>query len=87
MQVADKWAKHMAATGIMRHQALRFDGGFMMMGENIAAGQQTVEEVMTCWMDSPGHRKNILANYTHIGAGIATGRNGKKFWCIDFGKK
>ncbi|WP_182201403.1 CAP domain-containing protein [Paraliobacillus salinarum] len=41
--------------------------------ENIAAGQQSPEEVVTGWMNSPGHRKNILNNkVTHIGVGYAS---------------
>ena len=39
-------------------------------GENIAMGQPTPESVVTAWMNSPGHKANILnANYTHIGVG------------------
>lgn len=39
-------------------------------GENIAKGQRTPEEVVNAWMNSPGHRANILnGNFTHIGVG------------------
>lgn len=39
-------------------------------GENIAAGQSTPEEVVTDWMNSPGHRANILnAKFKHLGVG------------------
>ncbi|MCT8136754.1 hypothetical protein H1D32_02680 [Anaerobacillus sp. CMMVII] len=39
-------------------------------GENIAKGQQTPEQVVQSWMNSEGHRKNILsADFTHIGVG------------------
>jgi uncharacterized protein YkwD len=39
-------------------------------GENIAAGQHSPQEVVTAWMNSPGHRKNILdSNFKHIGIG------------------
>jgi secreted trypsin-like serine protease len=39
-------------------------------GENIAAGQTTPEEVMTSWMNSPGHRANILnCDFEDIGVG------------------
>jgi uncharacterized YkwD family protein/spore coat assembly protein SafA len=39
-------------------------------GENIAKGQQTPKEVMNSWMNSTGHRANILkADYTHLGVG------------------
>lgn len=40
-------------------------------GENIAHGQQTPEQVVNAWMNSEGHRKNILSpNFTHIGVGF-----------------
>lgn len=43
-------------------------------GENIAAGQSTPQEVVTGWMNSDGHRANILnANYTHLGVGVRRG--------------
>ena len=40
-------------------------------GENIAAGQRTPKEVVTAWMNSPGHRANILnSSFTDIGVGL-----------------
>jgi uncharacterized YkwD family protein len=40
-------------------------------GENIAHGQPTPEQVVQAWMNSEGHRKNILSkNFTHIGVGF-----------------
>lgn len=43
-------------------------------GENIAAGQSSASAVMTAWMDSPGHRANILnKDFTHLGVGIVKG--------------
>ncbi len=39
-------------------------------GENIAQGQRSAEEVVNAWMNSEGHRKNILSDkFTHIGVG------------------
>jgi serralysin len=41
-------------------------------GENIAAGQSSAESVMQGWMNSSGHRANILnPNFTHLGVGYA----------------
>ncbi len=46
-------------------------------GENIAAGQTTPEQVMDSWMNSPGHRANILkSSYTKIGVGYYLSPNG-----------
>ncbi|WP_342190492.1 CAP domain-containing protein [Paenibacillus macquariensis] len=43
-------------------------------GENIAAGQTTPEEVTRVWMNSPGHRANILdPRFTDIGVGYVAG--------------
>ena len=39
-------------------------------GENIAAGQQTPEQVMDSWMNSQGHRANILSDADEIGVGL-----------------
>lgn len=41
-------------------------------GENIAAGQNSPEYVMECWMNSPGHRANILdGSFGHVGIGCS----------------
>nr|WP_240414844.1 CAP domain-containing protein [Paenibacillus periandrae] len=43
-------------------------------GENIAMGQKTPQEVMTSWMNSEGHRQNIMnPNYTKIGVSYYNG--------------
>jgi uncharacterized YkwD family protein/spore coat assembly protein SafA len=50
-------------------------------GENIAMGQRTPQEVVKAWMNSEGHRKNILnPNFTHIGVGYAKGGTGRHYW-------
>ena len=55
-----------------------FDGAWR--GENIAAGQADPDEVITGWMNSTGHRKNILeANYTGVGVGCFNYK-GINFW-------
>ena len=49
-------------------------------GENIAYGQTTPQQVVQAWMDSAGHRANILdAGFTHIGVGYAV-VNGTAYW-------
>jgi uncharacterized protein YkwD len=46
------------------------------VGENIAAGYSSPESVVQGWMNSPGHKANILgADYTEIGVGYAFGDN------------
>ena len=48
-------------------------------GENIAYGQRNPEEVMNAWMNSSGHRANILGAYDYIGVGV-TYKNGTYYW-------
>ncbi|MDP1421499.1 CAP domain-containing protein [Peribacillus simplex] len=54
-------------------------------GENIAAGQPSADAVMKSWMNSPGHKANILnKNYTHIGIGYVTGGKYTHYWTQQF---
>lgn len=47
-----------------------FGVSYSYAGENIAKGQRSADEVVKAWMNSPGHRANILnGNFTHIGIG------------------
>ncbi|WP_018392807.1 CAP domain-containing protein [Bacillus sp. 37MA] len=82
--VARTKSADMKNKGYFSHQSPTYGSPFDMMkqfgityktaGENIAKGQKTPEEVMKAWMNSDGHRKNILsADYTHIGVGYVDG--------------
>lgn len=54
---------------------------FSAAGENIAMGQRTPAEVVNAWMNSPGHRANILnPSYTQLGVGLAKDSNGTCYW-------
>jgi uncharacterized protein YkwD len=55
------------------------------VGENIANGQKTVDQVMDTWMKSPGHRANILADFTEMGAARVEDDEGRNYWCVNFG--
>jgi len=58
--------------------------GWNYLGENIAWGYASPASVMSGWMDSPGHRANILStSYREIGVGYYTG----SLWVQDFGRK
>jgi uncharacterized protein YkwD len=53
--------------------------------ENIARGQRDAAAVMQAWLDSPGHRQNILnCSYRTMGLGLATGTGGP-WWTQMFG--
>ncbi|OPH62080.1 serine protease [Paenibacillus ferrarius] len=77
-------AKDMYNNGYFDHTSPTYGSPFDMMssygikysyaGENIAKGQQTPEAVMQAWMNSAGHRQNILSpNYTQIGVAYYNG--------------
>ncbi|MDN0199018.1 CAP domain-containing protein [Streptomyces sp. S.PNR 29] len=56
------------------------------IGENIACGQRSPAEVVEGWMNSPGHRANILGpEFTHIGVGFAGGGRAGTYWTQLFG--
>ena len=51
-------------------------------GENIAWGQRSPREVVNAWMNSAGHRANIMnANFTTIGVGYYQNAKGTNYWC------
>lgn len=58
-----------------------FGISFTAAAENIASGQRTAAEVMKSWMNSSGHRENILSpTYNQIGVGVARDNNGNIYW-------
>ena len=82
--IANTKAKDMADKNYFSHTSPTYGSPFDMLhtfgvsyssaGENIAAGQKTAEQVMTDWMNSSGHRANILnKNYTELGVGYVQG--------------
>ncbi|NRG46173.1 sporulation protein [Bacillus sp. CRN 9] len=79
-KVAREKSRDMQSKGYFDHNSPTYGSPFDMMkqfgisyssaGENIAMGQRSPEEVVQAWMNSQGHRENILnANYTHLGVG------------------
>ena len=59
----------------------KFGISYRSAGENIAEGQRSPEEVMNAWMNSEGHRKNILnPNFTTLGVGVAKTSSGRLYW-------
>lgn len=58
-----------------------FGLSYRSAGENIAAGQTTPAQVVQAWMNSEGHRANILnSGYTEIGVGYAEGGSKRYYW-------
>jgi uncharacterized protein YkwD len=59
---------------------------FSSAAENVAYGFGDAAAVMNGWMNSEGHRQNILnPNYKEIGIGYAQGADGRPYWTQDFG--
>ncbi|HUY32819.1 MAG TPA: CAP domain-containing protein [Pirellulales bacterium] len=55
------------------------------VAENIAFGQESAAEAVRSWMNSPGHRANILsAGHRRIGVAAFVARNGRIYWCQQF---
>ncbi|MFS0562374.1 CAP domain-containing protein [Terribacillus sp. 179-K 1B1 HS] len=91
-KVARAKSQDMADKGYFDHNSPTYGSPFDMMksfgisyktaGENIAQGQKTPEEVVEAWMNSQGHRENILnPDYTNIGVGYVENGN---YWTQQF---
>lgn len=89
--VANIKSRDMIEKGYFDHTSPTYGSPFDMMkkfnisyntaGENIAMGQKTPSEVMNSWMNSSGHRANILnSTYTELGVGIQKNSNGTIYW-------
>lgn len=85
-RVAREKSSDMARLGYFDHNSPSYGSPFDMMraygisyrtaGENIAKGQSTPAEVVRAWMNSEGHRANIMnPNFTHIGVGFLEAGN------------
>uniref|UniRef100_UPI0031D95F7A CAP domain-containing protein n=1 Tax=Streptomyces hawaiiensis TaxID=67305 RepID=UPI0031D95F7A len=94
-RAADDYSDVMASSGVMSHTGP--DGSTMTtrveaagyqwstLGENIARGQADAGSVMKSWMNSPGHRANILnCSFKELGVGVHFG-DGGPWWTQNFG--
>ncbi|MGF1661507.1 MAG: CAP domain-containing protein [Kineosporiaceae bacterium] len=90
-------AEDMAANGYFSHDsqdgrspfdrisAAGYD--YRTAGENIARGQPDAQAVMAAWMDSPGHRQNILnCDFEDLGVGYVESSGGP-WWVQNFGAR
>ncbi|MFJ7077739.1 CAP domain-containing protein [Streptomyces sp. NPDC098781] len=74
------------STMVTRAEAAGYTG-WSTLGENIAVGHPDAAAVMKGWMDSPGHKANILnCSYKEIGVGVHPG-DGGPWWTQDFGAR
>lgn len=90
-RVARYKSEDMSSKGYFSHTSPTYGSPFTMMtnfrirytaaGENIAMGQPTAQAVVSGWMNSSGHRANILnTNFTEIGVGYAKNSSGRIYW-------
>jgi uncharacterized protein YkwD len=81
---------HTGANGSSPGQRIQAQGyAWNAWGENIAYGYATPEAVMNAWMNSPGHRANILNTlFCDIGVGyFQGGANNRPYWTQDFARQ
>ncbi|HBF2786150.1 TPA: sporulation protein [Clostridioides difficile] len=89
--VATKKSQDMIDNNYFSHNSPTYGSPFDMLkkfgisyktaGENIAMGQKTPKEVVNAWMNSEGHRKNIMnPNFSKIGVGVAQKSSGSIYW-------
>jgi uncharacterized protein YkwD len=80
---ADSWAAQLAQAGSLSHQSLSpiLDRcRARSVGENVAYGNVTPEALVQMWMNSAGHRANILnPGFTHLGVGDVTTATGRVY--------
>ncbi len=93
-EMARKQSRLMARFGKMSHKVIWFNGfqarlrraGYRgLAAENIAEGQQTLQKVLQTWMNSPGHRRNMLhPRMRYFGMALAKGK-GRNYWTLVLG--
>lgn len=97
-QAAQGHASDMAAKSYFSHtsqdgrtfvQRISATGyAFRTIGENIAAGQSTAQQVVAGWLQSEGHCRNIMnPSFRELGVGYAAGGSYGHYWVQDFGAR
>jgi uncharacterized protein YkwD len=84
--VTRNYFSHIGSDGSTFATRARTAGYSSPIGENIAWGYRTPEAVMTAWMNSSGHRANILnCRARAVGVGLARKWDGTPYWTQVFG--
>lgn len=97
-RAAQTHTRRMARTNTLSHElpgepslgvrVRRAGYSWTLVGENVAAGYATSEAVVQGWMNSSGHRRNILnCRFRHIGVGYAVSDRGTPYWTQVFGRR
>jgi uncharacterized protein YkwD len=93
--LAGAWANHLAATGTIQHtdlggvMNLPYMRGWWTMGENLlVGGAMSGGAAEDAWMNSSGHRANILnPNFNHIGVAATRDASGRWWYVAEFGAR
>jgi uncharacterized protein YkwD len=97
-KAAQDFASELADWGQLSHQgrrgsslASRLEGqgyAYRLAAENLASGLIGPQETVTLWLESPGHRKNLLLNEVReAGVGICRARDGQTYWTLLLGRR
>ena len=91
-RAAERHARAMARAERMAHDLprgprfgarMRRDGVALPAAENVAVGQRDVGAAVAAWMNSPGHRRNLLdRRFGGVGVASATGADGRPYWAM-----
>jgi len=91
---AQRHSNYQARSNVMTHDENGTDPGtrvsqagfhWSSVAENVAFGMHDEESCMKSWMNSPGHRANILGHYKRYGSAMAVSANGSMYYTQDFG--
>lgn len=95
-RAAVRQAAYMAGSGRMEHATgpgrtfaarMRRDGVALPAAENLAHGGMEPERLFAMWMDSPGHRANMLdPRFSRYGLAHAADGNGQRYWALVLGR-
>jgi len=67
-------------------RAEKFDYPYLRIGENLAAGQASPEQVLADWLASAPHRAILLdGRFREIGVGVLDGGRLGRYWAVEFG--
>lgn len=86
--VAQDWSAQQARSNNMAHNPIfssQIPAGWSSAGENVAYGYSP-STVVSAWATSPGHRANMLGDYTDIGIGLAKDSSGSYYYTQVFAK-
>jgi len=85
--IAQAWSQHLAAAGGLSHRNPLSDGapaGWRKLGENVGYGS-SVDVVQGAFMNSPGHRANILdPSFNNLGIGVTVDGSGRRWVVQEF---